>query len=570
MKPTSQFENEGKLLSRCWLSLACAVMVSWSVNDMGRAAETLVDSDAETAVAEQDLQTVIDAAWREKLAASNVSPAEVAGDEAFLRRIYLDVVGRVPTPEEREQFLKEPDRAALVDRLIHSEEYAIHFADLFDAVLMGRGGAKKYEERHSNQWRSYLERVFRENRPWDKVAEEILLARPTSDQDAGAVWYLFERNDNHQAIAEAIAPGFFGVRIDCAQCHDHMLATEIEQQYYWGLVAFFNRGKNVRTDKGPRIAESAVGGFSEFANIEGSSSPNRLTFLDAPVIDESRPGKDEKQEDADDLYEPSPIAGEPRIPKFSRREKFVSEVLRDNPLLAKAFVNRVWAILLGRGIVHPHDQIDSVHGPAMPRLLEELANDLRNHGYDIRRLVRGILLSQPYQLSAVKPPGVEDPATFAWYQQRPLTAEQFARSLQVAIRSEKVLQPSLVMQLRDKMPEVLPEHVVTGIGETLYLTNNPGLNDYILASKDEKHLIPATLYRYRGDTEGPIANEQLEQVIGDIYVALLGRLPDEQELDAVRQFLVGSATVEQSKRVEGRLYHLVWSLATSAEFRFNH
>ena len=127
-------------------------------------------------------------------------------------------------------------------------------------------------------------------------------------------------------MAEAISPSIFGVRIECAQCHDHMMADEIKQSHYWGLVAFFNRSKNSQQGGGPSLSESAIGGFSEFADLDGSSTPNYLTFLDAETVDEDRPENPGEQKESDELYfeHASSLIG--RVPKFSRREKFVKEV----------------------------------------------------------------------------------------------------------------------------------------------------------------------------------------------------------------------------------------------------
>ena len=180
---------------------------------------------------------------------ASIVPAEICTDEQFIRRLYLDIAGRIPTLGERKSFLLDQSgskRLEWIDRLLASEDYVENFADTFDTLLMGRATRGKIGER-KNHWRPYLEEVFRSNRPWDQVAREILLARPQSPEQSGAVWFLYERNDNAQAIAEAVAPAFFGIRIDCAQCHDHMVATEIHQEHYWGLVAFFNRSKNTKT-----------------------------------------------------------------------------------------------------------------------------------------------------------------------------------------------------------------------------------------------------------------------------------------------------------------------------------
>ncbi len=386
-----------------------------------------------------DPSAQIDQWIRAKWERQQLDPAARCSDREFVRRLYLDLAGRIPTTTEVNQFLADHDddrRPRLIDLLLSSEDHVQHFTDLFDALLMGRAAEHKYAQRREHHWRSYLESVIRDNRPWNDVVAEILLARPQDPDQQGAVWFLYEREDHHQRIAESIAPAFFGLRIECAQCHDHMLADEIKQQHYWGLVAFFNRSKNERTANGPRVAESAIGGFSEFANIFGETSPNLLAFLGAETVHEDRPSKEQQQVDSDTLYRPAADQAEPRVPKFSRRQQFVEHFVRENPLIARALVNRVWAMLMARGLVHPFDQMDSVHAASHPELLDFLTNDFITSGHDIRRLVRAIARSEAYQLASVRPPGIDDPATFAWYLERPLTAEQLARSIQLMVRRE--------------------------------------------------------------------------------------------------------------------------------------
>jgi len=498
----------------------------------------------------------IDQRLHERWDAEGLEPAPVCSDETFVRRVYLDLVGRIPTVDERQAFLDEPagvgaraKRQALIETLLSSEDHIQHMADTFDTLLMGRGDRRAYRERKENDWRTWLEKTFRENRPWNEVVDDLLLARPQATDDQGAVWYLFERDNQHQAIAEAVASTLFGVKIDCAQCHDHMVAGEIEQAHYWGLVAFFNRSKNERTKLGPRVAESAIGGYSEFANLEGASSPNLLTFLEAKTIAEERPDKDAKQEDADDLYYPAIADGEPRVPKFSRRELFVKEIAQGHPMVARAFVNRVWAMLMGRGIVHPFDQMDSVHDPSHPELLDELAERFRTSGYDVRQLVRGIVSCDAYQREARRPAGVDDPATFAWYLSRPLTAEQFARSMQLGLRGNVDVQESLIASLREKVPDVMPEVIVTPIRESLFLTNNPAVNDFIAASRGDRHLL------------SPVAKmSDTHEAAQSLALALLGRRFDADELQEVTRLLAKPNGAE----------HVAWAMITSAEFRFNH
>ncbi|MCA9086843.1 MAG: DUF1553 domain-containing protein, partial [Planctomycetaceae bacterium] len=422
---------------------------------------------------------------------------------------------------------------------------------VFDTLLMDRGNEQRYRDRSNNQWRAWLERVFRENRPWKDAVSEILLARPESNSDRGVVWFLYERKDDHQKIAESVARAFFGIRIDCAQCHDHMIASEIEQRHYWGLVAFFNRSQNVKTKNGPRVEESAIGGFSDFANLEGSSSPNLLTFFQSPTVDEQRPADGEKQVDADDLYMPPPREHEPRIPRFSRRQQLVDHIVADHPLLAPAFVNRVWAMLMGRGIVHPFDQMDSAHPPSHPELLADLASAFEDSGEDIRELVKAIVLSRPYQLTSVRPDGINDPSTFAWTLEKPLTAEQLSRSIQVAVQGSFRNDHPLTVKLRDALPDVMPEQSVTSIGDALFLTNNAAINDLIASSREPTHLVPTLLNI-----------TDVDQRADDLFTTVFGRLPTADERVRVAEFCQQDA--------EHRLPQVLWALLCSAEFRFNH
>ncbi|WP_235908964.1 DUF1549 domain-containing protein [Roseiconus nitratireducens] len=499
------------------------------------------------------INSQLSAAWQER----KVQPAERCDDRTFVRRVYLDLAGRIPTREESRTFLADPRddrRQTLVERLLGSEDHAQHFADLFDVILMGRADEGTYQRRARHGWRAFLETAFRENRPWDEVARQILIARPSDKEHDGAVWFLYEREDNYQAIAEAVAPAFFGIRIECAQCHDHMMADEIEQAHYWGLVAFFNRGKNEDTPNGPRVAESAVGGFSEFANLEGSSTPNFLTFLDAGTVAEERPAKEVKRSDEDRLYVSAEVPGDPREPIFSRRQKFVTQVLDGHPLLARAMVNRVWAILMARGIVHPHDEIDSMHPPSHPDLLDWLSDDFAASGFDVRRLVRSIVLSDAYQLSARRPTQATPPDSFAWYLERPLTAEQLARSIQLVLRGSFQNDASVVEDLRQQILEVLPDTVEVPIGDALFFSNHANLDAFIRASDGDDQLIAGVL-------ACETADERAERLIETAF----GRSPTESETSAITAYLD-----QRSERPEEAVAQIVWSLITSAEFRFNH
>lgn len=502
---------------------------------------------------ESDIDRFLQQGWADR----EVTPAEHCSDRQFVRRAYLDLAGRIPTVEEVGEFLEDSGddrRDRLIDRLIDSEDFVIHFADLLDALLMGRADESKYAERAKHGWRAYLESVLRQDRPWNEVASEILLARPDEESKRGSVWFLYERDNEHQAIAEAIAPAFFGVRVECAQCHDHMMADEILQEDYWGLVAFFNRGKNENTKNGPRVVESAIGGFSEFATLTGESVPNQLTFFGKAADEQPRPEKGKKQEDDDKLYVAAKVEGEPRVPLYSRRSRFVEDIVNGHPLLARAMVNRLWAMLLGRGIVHPFDEMDSVHPPSHPELLDWLADDFSANGFRIKQTVREIARSEAYQLSSIRPEEVDDPASFAWYLERPLTAEQMSRSIQLSLRGSLDNNHTIVGGFRQQFLDVLPDTNVVTVGDALFLSNSRKLDTYISNSWQPEHLLSRA-------SERTSPHDQVELLCQTI----LCRPPSEEETAAMADYLK-----DHEESTKSAIEQVAWALLTGAEFRFNH
>ena len=487
-------------------------------------------------------------------------PANVCDDQTFVRRVYLDLVGRVPTTTERQTFLndgREDARTHLVDLLLYSREHAVYMARVFDSVLMGRK-ENKLGGRFGNGWIKYLEQVFESNRPWHEVAQEILLARET-DGGRGHLWYLYEREDKHQEIAESIATGFFGIDIACAQCHDHPLADEIGQQHYWGLVAFFKRSKNEKNEQGISIAESAVGGFDNYANaLDGSSDESTLTFLDRETVAEIRPEDPAKQEDSDALYLITESGA--KIPKFSRREKFVEEVLTGHPRLARAMVNRLWGLFVGRGLVHPINEMDSMHPASHPELLAWLAEDFEQHNYDIRRLMRLIILSNVYQLethlaSANEKP--TDPSQLLVGNLKALTAEQMLDSIRVALDLTQDQVRPIAADLRKQFPEVIPANESSSLQQALYLSNDDKLNELVATAA-------ARLIQ---------SNTENDLLIENLFLRIFGRPAANEETAAIQDYLesqLARGTTDAASSRERAVADIIWAMLTSAEFRFNH
>ncbi len=496
--------------------------------------------------ARRDFQTVtqaIDTLLAEAWQRNSLTPAAEVDEKSWCRRVYLDAAGRIPSTAEVEEFLASPAqsrREALVDRLLSSSAYAVRMRELWDIFLMGRAKrAGQEDKRRQNGWWTFLETSFKNNRPWNETVRTFLIGRTQSPQDKGANWFLYERKNEHQAIAEAVAPVVYGTKIDCAQCHDHPLAREIKQAHYWGLVAAFNRSKNVEGT--PQVAEQAVGGFVNFTNPKKESQPALITLLTGRTLSESWPANDQKEEDSDDKYiDPK---AKVRIPKYSRREAFADLATFENPLLAKAFVNRMWAVFLGRGMVDPADEINARNAPSTPDLLDWLSEDFSNNRHDAKRLVRGILLSRAYALGQ----GSEAAEFFSGSVERPLTGEQLARSWRIAMGlspDDEALRRAAVLAI----PDVLPRQYTASFQQAHFMTSAPAVVQLLKPTQG------GTLARL-----GLLPD--LQSRVNGAFEAVYGRPPDKEELAQTLNFL------SQRKDLPTEaLRDLLWALLTSAEF----
>jgi mono/diheme cytochrome c family protein len=472
-----------------------------------------------------------------------LTPAPVCDDRTFIRRVTLDLIGRIPKPEETLSFLFDASRDKrnkLVDHLLASDEAAQNFREVWDLLLMGRRGARRDERRREGGWHAFLENAYKQNRPWDDVVRTLITARPVRPEDAGAIWFLYERRNDHQQIAEAIAPVIYGTRIDCAQCHDHPLAGEIKQEHYWGLVAAFNRSKN--TEKGPpAVQESASGGFMNFTNLKKESQPAAIVMLTGSKLDEPRPAKDE---DTPDRYvDPNAAV---RVPKFSRRASFAEIAAQGNPLLARSFVNHTWAVLMGRGIVDPPDEINSKHPASHPELLDWLTADFAAHNYSPRRLIRAIVLSRGYQLAPWTKENSPPPDAFAAACEKPLTAEAIARSMQIA--SGRPTDESFRQALAERFSDAPTRPARATIQQTMFLANSEQMADlFSAAAASETAVLPTT-----------------EDRVIALFRRALVRDPDAEELARGVSFLHAQSDPATATA------QLLWAIASGPEFLTNH
>ena len=548
MPPKKQLPAEDIVALRAWVAGLKSVSTSSAAN-LNKEAKPgdRIDSRKIPKDPSAAIDFLLMAGWKSR----GVRPAPVCDDQTFLRRVYLDLAGHIPAPGEAGEFLhdsKADKRARLVDKLLASDDYPRTFREVWDVLLMGRHTGRREQQRRDNGWYAFLEDSFRQSRPWNEVVRDLIVARPETPETRGAAWFVFERRNQHQQIAEALAPIIYGTRVDCAQCHDHPLAREIKQGHYWGLVAAFNRSKNVESGA-PAVGESAVGGYVNFTNLKKESEPAVLKLFTGRLIEEARPSADAKEEDQPEAYVDA--KARVKVPKFSRRAELARAVTEDNPLLARSFVNYTWAILLGRGIVHPDDELNSKHPPSHPELLDWLALDFAAHQYDTRRLVRAIVLSRVYQLAPWTGPKAPAPETFAAAIEKPLIAETMARSARVASgrpAEDSALRAAFVQAF----PDVLPRVTRATIQQSMLLANSD-----VLASlfKPESGTAAERLARL----------PRIEDRAREIFGAALIRQPDKIETAASVKFLKSRAG--QPEEAAGQL---LWALVTGPEFLTNH
>lgn len=495
-----------------------------------------------------------------------VSPAGVVGDELAIRRLTLDLAGRIPTPAELADYKQSQDpekKPKLIDRLMSSPDFVLHQTNEFEAMLLAEYGSQ-------NDFREYLKKCFEEGRSWDRMFQDMLQADPANEDDAGARQFLLKRVRNVDDMTNDTSRIFFGVSINCAQCHDHPLVADWLQDHYFGLQTFFSR---TYLTKKQHLAERFTGEV-KFKTTEGEEKQAQFMFLTGTAIpepplqwtDEER----KKIEEEIKRHQKDDVEDVPPVPEFSPRRLLVELSLREgeNRFFARSIVNRLWARMMGYGLVHPLDQMHSGNPSSHPELLQWLADDLVRHGYDLRRLIRGIASSQAYLRSSVwtgegDPP---TPGTFALATPRALTPRQYSLSLLVASMSPEQLPLDRPAEDWKKTRENW-ENRSAGLASKLEAPNElfqVSVDEALLLSNSDQ--VQRDYLRNSGDSLlGYLLKGPREDLVATAFRSVLSRDPLEAEKAACEAFLDS-----RRDRPEDGARQLVWSLLTSPELRFNH
>ena len=507
----------------------------------------------------------IDLALKEQ----SLEPAVPADDATLLRRLTLDLAGRIPTAGEYVDFLSSSNPAKktrLVDRLLSAGAFARHQVNEFDALLAAQGGKRN----GGTGLREYLTLAFKEDRGWDKVFADLLLADEKDPARKGASQFLKPRVKDLDRLTTDVSILFFGVNISCAQCHDHPLVPDWKQDHYYGMMSFFARTYEV----GPYLGERDTGAVN-FKTTKNVNKKAGLMFLtgktvEAPPGSEPVPAEANKTRETAKKRAKTEPTGPPPAPKFSARQALVKLALQpgQRDFLARSIVNRLWHRYFGLGLVTPLDQMHAANTPSHPELLDWLARDTIEHRYNLKRLIRGLVLSRAYARSS-RWDGERFPPvrSFAVARLRALTPNQLATSLRLATTDPEQFPPSMKADEFDRKIEVVEnagrgfaalieqprEEFQIGVSEALLFSNNERAGREFLADGRDRLL-------------GRLAEmKDPGQAIELAVRAILTRPATPEEKKALLDY-VGA---RQDRRPEA-FRQIVWALLTSAEFRFNY
>ena len=514
--------------------------------------------------AEPSLSGKIDSLIDAKISGKVIS--KQSDDYEFVRRVYLDFAGRIPTLLEIDSFVTNKaldKRKILIDQLVNSPAYSKQMANTFHIHFMERLG-------DNAEWMKYLEDSFKKNKGWNVIAKEILRGINSKEELKGANFFFSKRLENYgqnpvdySALTRDVGRLFLGKDFRCAECHDHLFIDEYKQADFKGLFAFF-QNTYLADAKAGVVGEKLTAKKVEFMSVfkkEKKETAPKIPGMAEVAIPEFKKGE-EFLVPADPKKK---IAG---VPKFSPLEK-LSEQLpsSENPDFSKNIVNRIWFMMMGRGIVHPLDLHHAGNPPSHPELLNLLAKEFGTHQFDIKWLLTELANTKVYQRSSKVEVGKtpETPALFATAIEKRLSAEQLLASILVAtgrygrLERKGGNEPEMPEALKAKFAKAFanaardPEdEIAFSLKAALFLLND----DAVLALlKPETDNTVADLIKMKPD------NLMIEKA----YLVTLSRKPDPQEIKDALEFLSNSAS-------EGEIgvKNLVWALLASSEFNLNH
>ncbi len=472
----------------------------------------------------------IDELVHAKLKQLQFLPSDACSDEEFVRRVYLDVIGLGPTIEETTAFLADKatdKRVKLIDALLERPEYpkfwTLKWGDLLRLTSKGVGGDGVYK------FHRWVERAVASNMPYDQFARELLSSSGSTLENAPANFYRTTADFND--CVETVSQLFLGARLQCAKCHNHPFERWTQDNYY-GMAAFFNRVQKKKTARSDEV-------FVWVARTGEVTQP--------------RTGKQMKPW--------APGAGDlANVSEEDRRIAFADWLTRpDNPFFAKIEVNRIWSNLLGRGIVDPIDDFRDSNPPSNAALLEALAKDFVAHKFDRKHVLRTILNSRTYQASYVPNDfNKTDTKYFSHYQPRLLSAEQLLDAIcqTTGVPEQFGSLPAGTKATQLPAPDLIKH-------EFLKIFGQPERQTVCACERSNESNLSMAIQFFNG----PLIYDKLRhddnrfrqlvkasktdpEIIAQLYLAGVNRLPTDKELQASLNHLAAKDTESTTKTAE--------------------
>lgn len=480
--------------------------------------------------------------------------APLADDHEFVRRVYLDLAGRVPRVSEVRAFTddKKPDkRRTLVRKLLDSGYYVNHFTNVWRALLLPNNNNEQVRFL-ATQIEGWVRRHLQDNTPYDKMVRELLTTTVAAAGDrtrggfnnnnnANAVAYFQANEFKAEDVAAATSRIFMGVKIECAQCHDHPFANWKKKQF-WEFAAFFGGMKPANPQAG------IFGGAQDDTKVHEISMPNSEKKIQAKYLDGTEP-------------------------KF-QRDSFVRSVLadwltkKDNPYFAKAAANRAWEHLFGIGLVDPVDDARDENPPSHPKLLDDIARAFADQDFDLKFLLEAITCSKSYQRSATMTDRSQDDLRlFARMPLKGLTPEQIFDSLATATgyrgdatnrQFNRFGDSGSRADIMTKFSNPVDRKTEwqTSILQALALMNGRFIND--ATSLDRSETLAAVI-------DSPFM--KTDQKLDTLYLAALGRPMRSSERQKMVDYVNSGGPSKSKKKA---LADVFWVLLNSSEFILNH
>ena len=535
-----KFQADRRLLSYSWWWILFAGLIPAWADDQKPPHATLTEK--------------INHRIRESWAKNNVQPAPAASDAEFLRRVSLDLAGKIPAPAEIREFLADPTPAALkrqklVDKLLESPRYIVHFSNLWREELLPELSSDPQLQFLMPSFNAWLRDQLIDNDSYADLVRELVTMpiAPSAEMNRGIieegnrvspVAFYQAKGGKPENLASGVARVFLGVRIECAQCHNHPF-DHWKQEEFWSFAAFF-----------AGVSRQQNGDFG--GPLMFSGKKRSLSIPEKDKVVEAR-----------FLSGQSPDWGSHEDGRALLAEWLVRP---DNPYFARAAVNRLWGRLIGVGIVEPIDDFSEQNLPSHPDLLDEMAQDFAAHNYDLKYLLRAIIASEAYQLSSRQThPSQEDPRLFAKMALKGMTFDQLFDSLTEAtgffernrggrgtiFPDDETLPRAQFQQLFGGENDGLVDRT-TSILQALAMMNSPFIAQQ--TGPQGTGTLQAIL-----ELPGLSTNERVEA----LYLAVLSRPPTAKEIERIQIHL-------QGKEEPQALRDLFWALLNSSEFLFNH